>query len=87
MLLVDLDLFETYRWLLAGVCTIYAVVVSWRSLVAWLVYFAESREAAVLGRYTFVLLLRMRFRRFAGELLQIGGLTVLLVLLLQAHRG
>ena len=83
----DLDLFEMFRWLLAVVCSVYTVVVTWRSLAGWLDYFQTSRETAVLGRYTLVLLLRMRFRRFAGELVQIVALTVVLVLLLYAHRG
>ncbi|HSW46375.1 MAG TPA: hypothetical protein VLM89_12475 [Phycisphaerae bacterium] len=83
----DLDFFETFRWLLAMVCTVYAAVVTWRSLVGWLAYFQSSRETAVLGRYTLVLLLRMRVRRFAGELLQIVVLTAILILLLYAHRG
>jgi hypothetical protein len=83
----DFDLFELFRWLLAIVCTVYTVVVTWRSLLGWLAYFQSSRETAVLGRYTLVLLLRTRFRRFAWELVQIIGLTVALLLLLYAHRG
>ena len=83
----DLDLFETFRWLLAVVCTVYAVVVTARSLVGWWEYFRSSRETAILGRYTLVLLLRTRLRRFAGELVQIAVLTAFLVLLLYAHRG
>jgi len=82
-----LDFFETFRWLLALVCTVYAVVVTWRSLVGWLVYFRGSRETAVLGRYTLVLLMRTRLRRFAGELTQILALTAMLIVLLYAHRG
>jgi hypothetical protein len=83
----DLDLFDIFRWLLAVVCSVYAVVVTVRSLLSWLEYFASSRETAILGRYTLALLLRLRMRRFAGELLQIAGLTVVLVLLLYAHRS
>jgi len=87
MVVADLDLFEMYRWLLALVCTVYTVVVTVRSVVNWLAYFRESRRTAVLGRYTLVLLLRMRLRRFAGELLQIAALVVVLVVLIYAHRG
>jgi hypothetical protein len=83
----DLDLFEMFRWLLAVVCTVYTAVVTWRSLIGWLGYFQSSRETAVLGRYTLVLLLRTRIRRFAWEPVQILGLTVILLLLLYAHRG
>lgn len=83
----NLDLFDMFRWLLAVVCTVYAVVVTARSLVGWWEYFRSTRETAILGRYTLVLLLRVRLRRFAGELVQIAGLTVVLILLLYAHRG
>lgn len=80
------DLFETFRWLLAIVCSIYAAVCIWRSLIGWLTYFASSRQTAILGRYTLVLLLRVRARRFAAEVLQIVVLTVILLLLLSLHR-
>jgi hypothetical protein len=87
MVWTDLDLFQMYRWLLALVCTVYAAVVTVRSLGSWLAYFRESRQTAVLGRYTLVLLLRMRLRRFGGELIQIGLLLVVLIGLIYAHRG
>lgn len=41
--------------------------------------------SALLHRYVVVLLLRMRFRRFAYELIVIGGLLLLLALLIRAH--
>jgi hypothetical protein len=84
-MIADFDLFVTFRWLLATVCSVYAAIVTWRSLVGWLTYFRSSRQTAVMGRYTLVLLLRLRLRRFAGELLQIAAWTALLILLLYAH--
>lgn len=80
-----MDLFITFRWILATACSIYAGVCIWRSLWGWLVYFGSSRQTAVLGRYTMVLLLRLKLRRFAGELFQIAALTVVLCILLRLH--
>jgi hypothetical protein len=81
----DFDLFVVFRWSLATVCTIYAVVVSARSLWNWLSWFAGSRETAVLGRYTFVLILRTKLRRFGWELTQIAFLTVALTFFVYMH--
>jgi hypothetical protein len=83
----DFDLFFWFRWLLATVCTVYAVVVTGRSLWGWLTYFGSSRQTAILGRYTLVLLLRMKSTRFAGELLQIAALSVILLALVYMHHG
>ena len=82
----DSDLFFIFRWWLAIVCTVYTIVVTWRSLWSWLLYFHSSRKTAVLGRYTLVLLLRLRIRRFAGELGQIVLLLSALVCLIYLHR-
>ncbi|MBP7935719.1 MAG: hypothetical protein KA354_13815 [Phycisphaerae bacterium] len=83
----EFDLFVWFRWLLATVCTVYAVVVTGRSLWGWLAYFGSSRQTAILGRYTLVLLLRMRSARFAGELLQIAVLSAMLLALVCMHHG
>ena len=83
----ELDLFVTFRWLLATVCTVYAAVCICRSLWGWLMYFGSSRQTLVLGRYTAVLLLRLKIRRFAGELLQIAVLLILLGLVVYLHHG
>jgi hypothetical protein len=86
-MVAELDLFVLYRWLLALICMVYAAVVMWRSLSHWVGYFQESRQSAVLGRYTIVLLLRTRWRRFVSELLQIAALLAALAVLLYAHYG
>lgn len=77
------DLFEQWRLLLALACTVYATLVTLKSLWGWMVYFsAPDRPTSVLRRYAIVQLLRLRFGRFAWELLQIGfWLTIALVLL------
>ena len=79
------DLFEFYRFMLAVLVSIYSlgrlITFIWRWQVAaegWL-------GSALLHRYLVVLLLRMRFRRFAYELIVIGGLLLTLVLLIDAH--
>lgn len=84
-MLPELDIFDTYRWLLATVCTIYVTVISWQTLVGWLEFFASSRYANVAGHYTLVLLLRVKIRRFAWELMQIVGLCILFCILIYWH--
>lgn len=86
ILAVDFDLFIVYRWLLALVCTVYVIVTVGQSLLGWWSYFHSSRYTAVLGRYTAVLLLRIRVRRFAWELFQIAVLLLVLGGLLYGHR-
>lgn len=83
----ELDLFVTFRWMLATVCTVYAGVCIWQSLWGWLNYFNSSRQTAVLGRYTAVLLLRLKIRRFAVELFQIAVLLAVLSLMLYLHHA
>ncbi|NLX20753.1 MAG: hypothetical protein GXY55_03655 [Phycisphaerae bacterium] len=82
----EFDMFFTFRWLLAIVCTVYAVVCIWRSWVGWLMYFRSGRRTAVLGHYAMVLLLRVRIRRFSCELFQIAALLAILGWLVYVHR-
>jgi len=85
--LPDWDLFEQWRLLLTVVCTVYAVVVTARSLRSWLLYLSgRDRRTSLLRSYVVVQLLRLRLRRFAGELLQIGFWLAMLLLLLYGHR-
>jgi hypothetical protein len=83
----DLDLFETYRLLLLIVCTVYTVVVMAQWAWRWLGYFTESRHKRFLGHYAVALFLRARFRRFAGDLLEVAMLGLALALILYAHKG
>jgi len=79
------DLFEFYRFMLAVLVGIYGtghlVAFIWR----WQVSADGWLGSAVLRRYLTVLLLRMRFRRFAYELAVTGGLLLTLGLLIRAH--
>jgi hypothetical protein len=81
----DAQIFATFRWLLAIICTIYTLIVTWQTLRSWLLYFGSGRQPQILGRYTLALLLRIRLRRFAWELAQIAVLTLLLLVLVRAH--
>ena len=85
MQLADLDLFDTYRWLVAIVCTVYATIVTWQWLVNYLQWFQSSLELKRVGGYAALLLLRIRLRRFLLELLQIGGLTALFFYIVHLH--
>ena len=79
------DLFVMYRWLLATVCTVYAVVCIARSLWQWLIYFAQSRPQVVLGHYAGALLLRTRVQRFGWDFVQIAGLLAILGYVVYLH--
>jgi hypothetical protein len=85
-LLADLDFFDTFRWLLAIVCTVYAVIVTWNWLWCYLQWFGSSRELKRVGSYAAVLLLRTRIWRFGLELLQIAALTVLFFYIVYLHQ-
>jgi hypothetical protein len=85
-MLGDAEIFASFRWLLAIICTVYTTIYLWKTLWGWLLYFASSRECKILGRYTLALLLRIRVKQFAWELAQIGGLLAVLAGLLYAHR-
>ena len=82
----DGELFVLYRWLLAIVGAVYTVVQTGRSLWRWLGYFGSSRRTAVLGRYTGLLLLRVRLRRLAWDLGQIAVLLAVLGYVIYLHR-
>jgi hypothetical protein len=80
------DLFEAWRFLLTTTCTIYALVITARSLWGWYTYLAApGRVRGVMRTYATVQLLRLRFRTFAWEFAQIGLWLVLLLLVLSWH--
>lgn len=80
------DLFESWRLILGTVCTLYAVVVTVRSLWGWLVYFSgRDRTTILLRNYAIASLLRLRLSRFTGEFLQIGFWFIVLIVLLRFH--
>jgi hypothetical protein len=82
----EVDPFSLFRWLLAIVGTVYTLVCTGQALYRWFDFFGSSRGKVLLGRYTLVLLLRMRLRRFAWELCQIVLLLAALAGLIYVHR-
>jgi hypothetical protein len=83
----DRDLFDLWRYLLGIICTVYAIIVTGRSLWGWYLYFsAPDRVTTLMKRYTVVQLLRLRLGRFAWEFTRIGFWSLLLVFLLWRHR-
>ncbi len=81
----ELNIFETYRWSLGIVCTIYAAVLTWQWLWGWLVWFGSSRPTAILGRYASLMVFRIRVLRFGWELAQIVGLLILFFYIVRLH--
>lgn len=81
------DLFELWRLLLGTVCTIYAIVVTARSLWGWVEYLSGSdRTKSMMRKYVIVQLLRLHLRPFAWELAQIGFWALLFLVILYGHR-
>ncbi len=73
-----IDIFDIWRYLLSIVVTVYVVIYTARTLWNYVLWFQSSRRFQVMGHYAVVLLLRARLRKFAGELVQIAALLVLL---------
>jgi hypothetical protein len=87
MWLADHDSFEVYRILLGTVCTIYALVVTSRSLWEWIVYLSQpDRQTKLLRQYVIVQFLSLRWKRFAGEFALIAAYLLALAGVLYAHR-
>ncbi len=87
-LLQGRDLFQTWRLVLATVCVVYAVIVTTRSAWRICLYFSGSqRTTSMMRTYLVVQILRLRFRRFAWEFVQIALWLSLLVALLYGHRS
>ena len=81
------DLFESWRLLLTTVCSIYALVITGKSLWEWVVYLSAPDKATTLMRsYVISSLLRIRVRSFAGELIQIAFWSAALLLILVLHQ-
>lgn len=88
--LEHVDLFHLFRWLLGIVVTVYATVVTTQSLYEWWIWLVRpepgmERPFALLRRYVIVHGLRLRVRRFGGDLLVCAGLLVVFGLLMYAH--
>jgi hypothetical protein len=84
------DLFHLFRWLLGIVVTVYATVITVQHLWEWWVWLTRpeqgmERPFALLRRYVLVHGLRLRIRRFGGDLLVCLGLIVIFGLITYAH--
>lgn len=80
------DLFYFFRWWLTIVCFVYALILTGRSLWGWIEFLSRpDRPVTVLRHYVIVQLLRLRVRRFRGELVRITAWTAALVLVIRAH--
>jgi len=81
-----MHIFDLYRRLLMLVCTVYAAVRLGQSLWRWSGRLSgPSRGSRLLRGYAGAMMLSIRVRRFALEILQIVALLVLLGLLIWAH--
>lgn len=86
MNLLDRDLFEIWRWVLAIACTVYATVITVRWLWSWIVYLGEPvRERTLMRRYITLHLLRMRGDRFRAELIRIVAYSAAIIVVYWLH--
>ncbi len=80
------DFFQFFRAMLAVACGIYALVVMARSLWSWALYLSgPERTTVLLRRYVLIQFLRLRWRPFVAESMQIVFWGGLLVVLLRMH--
>lgn len=80
------DFFDFFRYALATIATIYATVVTLQSLWGWYVWLAGSdKYVGMLRRYLLVHGLRLRFRRFWGDVLICALLCAAFLILCRAH--
>lgn len=83
---MSFDLFEFYRFLLAALLCIYGTIKLVSFIWQWQGFAAEGRGGVTLAaRYLLILLLRLRFRRFALDLIEVSGLVAILAVLLRLH--
>jgi hypothetical protein len=85
-LLRNLDLFDTFRWMLSVVVTIYATIVTAQSLWGWYVWLTGGdRYISLLRRYVIVHGLRLRFTTFWGDVIICLLLCAVFLILWRAH--
>jgi len=84
--LLDRDLFEIWRWVLAVSCFGYALIVTLRWLWGWLVYLDEpGRDRTLMRRYIVLHMLRLRGSRFRSELLRIFAYGFAIIVVYWMH--
>lgn len=82
----NVDLFHLFRWGVGWVATIYATVITVQSLYGWYLYLtAGDRYTTMMRRYILLQAVRLRFRRFGGDLLVCLLLCVAFVIIWRAH--
>jgi hypothetical protein len=80
------DLFDFFRYALAWVVTIYALIVMAQSAWGWYIWLAGSDQyISLIRRYVIVHGLRLRFRAFWGDVIICLLLSVVCVMLWVAH--
>lgn len=82
----NVDYFQLFRWSLGTVVTIYATVITLQSLWGWYVWLAgRDKYIGLLRRYVILQGLRLRIKRFWGDVLICLLLCVAFVLLWRMH--
>lgn len=82
----EVDFFHFYRIAVGWVATVYATVITCQSLYGWWVYFAAGdRYTNLMRRYVLVQAIRLKFTRFAGDLLICGLLCIAFLIIWRAH--
>jgi hypothetical protein len=81
------DPFDTFRWAVGWVVTVYATVITVQSLYGWYVWLAgEDRYIGLVRRYLIVHGLRLRFKSFWGDAIITALLCVAFLIMWRAHR-
>ncbi len=87
MSLIDVDLFNLFRWLLAIVCTVYAVIQTINSAIGWYHFLSpRHRYTGLMRQYLLLHLARLGPRPFAGELAKIAILSAACLGVIWLHR-
>ncbi|NLX03596.1 MAG: hypothetical protein GXY33_00475 [Phycisphaerae bacterium] len=81
------DPFFFFRRILVIFATLYSGLILARAGWRWFKYlYFPDRSRQLLRRYLFIQLMRVRLRRFGGDLLQIAGLLAIMGLVIWLHR-
>ena len=85
-LLLGIDLFFAFRFMLGTVVTIYVTILTAQSLWGWYVWLAGSdKYTSLLRRYILVQGLRLRFKAFWGDVIICLLLTIAFFMMWRAQ--
>jgi|SRR5580692_4495818 hypothetical protein len=85
-LLIRIDFFDFFRYMLAVIVTIYATVITLQSLLGWYTYLAGGdKYMSMIRRYVIVQGLRLRFTTFWGDVLICLLLMIAFFIIWHAH--